>query len=180
MCNICIYFFTRFFVLFIGSSAYASMQASQEPLSCCSFKPGFSVQAPSPSLPDLATVRREFAYISQASEAWPDIIVELIAATEKLHAASATAALASVQQHIASMRDITTAAIDEHESLAKIQYQYTRARLYLSLARSACSRAATALVANTEVPALLLLQLNELSAAMDQLLTNAGTIVEDE
>lgn len=121
-------------------------------------------------LPDLTTIRTEFVSWAQATDTWPQIMAELIASAKQLRQPTATTALSSAEKHINAMRAITAAGIAEDELESLAQFKYSQVRLYLNLARSSCSRALTAILADADASTLLAPKLTELIAAIDQLI----------
>lgn len=179
MQNSSAYLLTLVLTLIISSDAYATGRYLWKVLPNRADARISGLEAPKASMPDLASIREEFVTLSQMSRDWPELLAELVSDTIILNAENATSALASSKKYIESMRAITTAGISEQESQASAQYKHTRAMLYLSLARSACSRALTALLAYPATPAPLLSRLTELSAAIELLLLSPLDAPED-
>lgn len=119
---------------------------------------------------DLASLKSAFAALDRETRPWPSTLSDLGASMSRLRNEAGIAALASALSHVETMRGVIEAGIDEGDAYELASFKYAKARLYLTLARSAMSRAHTAVVTVPEAPASFVEQLASLIASMDALL----------
>jgi hypothetical protein len=125
---------------------------------------------------DLAALKGAWTTLDRKTQSWSSSLSGLEATMSRLEIEAGISALANARSHIETMRGVLEAGIGEDDAYDLVFFKYSKARLYLTLARSAMSRAHTATVTAPAAPETFMEQITSFIASMDALLQADPTV----
>jgi len=128
-----------------------------------------STEVALPVAGDLAPFKKSLATLSQGSQGWSDEFAAIKDGMLHLDSPLGVQAIDEAANYIKKMRTIAKDGIDDGDSHDLAAFKVNQAKLRLTLARSAITRAHTAALSGHDVTAAFLEKILELAAKVDSL-----------